>query len=188
MCASFFQSSIKKAQKHSAEKCRPNVLVSSLQSVGSRPVTHSHSNHTSISCIQWPGKRQRSAALRALGGLQRHDDEHKLGHREGESAYGNPAVSMETAVLTQLLPPHLDKYAAIRERHVLLCAGRIIKYSQSVSLFPPPCLISPPQVRVKKCGSAGDFIECFSWNWSRYHRFHILFERFRRSVALPGWS
>ena len=46
---------------------------------------------------------------------------------------------METAVLTQLLPPHLNKYATITERHVLLCAGRIIKYSQRVSdsLFLP---------------------------------------------------
>ncbi|KAL7381946.1 hypothetical protein ABVT39_013942, partial [Epinephelus coioides] len=112
-------------------------------SVDSRPVPHTHcfySNHTSISGIQWQGKMQKSAALRALGGLQCHDDKHKLGHREKEHAYGNPAVSMATAVLTQLLPPHLGKYTTIRKRHVLLYAGWIIKYSQSVanSLLLPP--------------------------------------------------
>lgn len=65
---------------------------------------------------------------------------HKLGHWEKEHGCGNPAVSMATAVLTQLLPPHLGKYATIRKWHALLYAGWIIKYSQSVanSLLLPP--------------------------------------------------
>lgn len=54
--------------------------------------------------------------------------------------YGNPSVSMATAVLTQLLPPHLGKYPTIRKGHVLLYAGWIMKYSQGVdnSLSLPP--------------------------------------------------
>lgn len=57
----------------------------------------------------------------------------KLGHWEREPGAGNPAVSMATAVLTQLLPPHLGKYTTIRKGSVVLCAGRTMKYPQSMS-------------------------------------------------------
>ena len=144
MCSSF--SHAEEAQMHSSERCSPNVLVSSAElpvTVGRLEAggTHSsYSNHTSISWIQWLGKRQRSGALRALGGLQCNDDVHKLGHWEKEHGYGEPAVSMATTVLIQLLPPHLGKNRTIRKRCVLLCAGWIIKYTPSVanSLLPPP--------------------------------------------------
>lgn len=118
MCSSF--SHAEEAQMHSSEHCSPNVLVSSaelLVTVGRLEAgdTHSsYSNHTSISWIQWLGKRQRSGALRALGGLQCHDDVQKLGYWEKERAFGEPAVSMATTVLIQLLPPHLGKYRMIR--------------------------------------------------------------------------
>lgn len=88
--------------------CRAPRLSASTQGLW---YTHSsYSNHTLISWIQWLGKRQGSGVLRALGGLQCHDDKHKLGHWEREHGYGNPTVSMTTAVLTQLLLPHLCKY------------------------------------------------------------------------------
>lgn len=120
-------------------KC-PELLVAAC-GLKVRDTQSSYSNQTSISWIQWLGKRRKRGELRALGGLQCHGDMHKLGHWEKEHGYGNPAVSMATAVLTQLLPPHLGKYAAIRKRHVLLYAGCIIKYSQSMtnSLLLPLC-------------------------------------------------
>lgn len=82
------------------------------------PDTHSsHSNHTSIGWIQWLGKRQRSGALRALGGLQCHDDMHKLGHWEKRARLWKPRClhgdhCVDTAITSSSRQIRHDKKAA----------------------------------------------------------------------------
>lgn len=90
-----------------------------------------HSTHTSISLIQWLGKKQRSGAWELSEGFNARTTCTKW--VTGKKSYGNPAVSVATTVLTQLLPPHLSKYTAIRKWHFLLYAGWIIKHTQRVS-------------------------------------------------------
>lgn len=137
----FFQS-----RWHIDQTVLPKCLVAGRQSlwlqfVNSRLVTHTycsyHSNHTSISWISI-GKKQRSGAWELSEGFSARTT--CTNWVTGKKRYGNPAVSMATAVLTQLLTPHLSKYTAIRKWHFLLCAGRIVKYTESVanSLLLPP--------------------------------------------------
>lgn len=141
----------------STELCCQNVLVSSAELLVvvwrlEASDTHSSSiqNPTSISWIQWLGKRQRSWSTESSWRAsmpQRQAQTGSLGKRA--RGYGNPSVSMATAVLTELLPPHLGKYPTIRMGHVLLYVGWIIKYSRSVAdslLLPPYCSMTKGQL------------------------------------------
>lgn len=47
----------------------------------------------------------------------------KLGHQERRNGHRNPAVAMETLLLTQLIPFHLSKYSTIRKQRARLYAA-----------------------------------------------------------------
>lgn len=61
-------------------------------------------------------KEQRRGACELSEGSGGPDNARKLGQQEGRRRrYGSPAVSMATALLTQLLPPHLGQIRCNKE-------------------------------------------------------------------------
>lgn len=121
LCA---HSSRKKNKTHTVRRYSTNVFLWSV-SLSAERMWHTYCSYRS-NARQSAGlkvKSERRGACKLSEGFSAWTTCTKWVNRKEKKKrrYGNPAVSMATAVLTQLLPPHLSKYTAIRKWRFILC-------------------------------------------------------------------
>lgn len=102
---------------HSTISRRPlECVLAASPAVNGTRATHIIQTARQSAGLAGKAKEQRRGACELSEGSGGPDNACKLGQQEGRRRrYGSPAVSMATAVLTQLLPPHLGQIHCNKE-------------------------------------------------------------------------